>query len=135
MPASGRCCYCRRLMFPAGSPEVRADPDCQQTRDHVIPRSLDRVRLDVAKNIGPSCHGCNQLKGDAPAEVLMWFLRQPRPEGGSKDTLRREFRQFCFALTLAGFKAARRDALSRRPLRNWSIGDIKNPFYFFFLYV
>lgn len=115
MPATGRCCFCNALMFPAGSPEVRADPFCQQTREHMIPQSIDKKRLNVKANLRPSCHGCNDMKGDAPWQIYAWFVRQPGIMQMARPQRRQQFRSFVYACALAGFTAARRDVLKHRP--------------------
>ncbi len=114
----GRCRYCRRFMFPAGSPQVRADADCMVTRDHLVPRSIGPIKLmDQPRNLAPACHGCNQTKGNAPPEVYAWFCRQPQVLEHTPAQRRQEFQRLCYALTLAGFKAATRGVLDRRPKR------------------
>jgi hypothetical protein len=117
MASTGRCCFCRVLMFPAGSPEVRADPDCLQTREHMIPQSIgpDRERLNIPTNMKPSCHGCNNAKGSAPWQLWAWFIRQPGIAEMGKPARRQSFHTFVYGCALAGFTAAKRQVLNGRP--------------------
>lgn len=109
---SGACAYCERPVFPAGSPEVRADPTCQATKDHVLPQiwhdSGNGVR-SVANSV-TACVGCNGVKGHYPEEPFRFFLAETR---GTPRFNHAEFRRLIFGLALAGFKAAYRDAASR----------------------
>lgn len=123
MTATGRCCFCHQLMFPAGSRQVRADPFCQQTREHMIPQSINRARLNVRANLKPSCAGCNDLKGTAPWQIYAWFVRQPGVLQLDRAKRRQQFASFVYACALAGFTAAKRDVMGRRPKPNGMVAS------------
>ncbi len=110
--ASGTCQYCRRRVFPAGSPEVLADRNCLTTRDHVVPQIWGDPGVRARANIVIACQGCNGVKGSWPAEVFEWFRA---PGVGTPLFTRPSFNKFAYGLTLAGFRAATRDALALRP--------------------
>jgi hypothetical protein len=104
------CFYCRRLVYPRGSIEVRDDPYCLRTRDHMLPKHLGK---QLHNNIVYACHGCNAIKNGFPLEVFMFFIRsqtthKPVPQ------LMREMRQFAHDLTVYGLEMARREALDAR---------------------
>lgn len=111
---SGACAYCDRAVFPLGSAEVRADPSCQATKDHVLPQIWHAAGNGVrsAANTVTACTGCNGVKGPYPEEPFRFFVAQAR---GTPLFTAAEFRKFIFALAVAGFRAAHRDAISARP--------------------
>jgi hypothetical protein len=106
----GVCAYCDRRVFPANSPEAKANKACQATRDHIEPQLLGTVR-DRNENLVIACFECNSIKGHYPLEPFMFFLAAYR---GTPKYNMLEFRRFVYDLTLAGFKAARVVALAHR---------------------
>lgn len=110
----GSCAYCGRRVFAAGTPEVRADPTCLTTKDHVLPMLFGQPGNGVtaAVNIVTACSGCNNVKGSYPEEPFRYFLAETR---GTPRFNHAEFKRFIFGLALAGFRAARRDAIARMP--------------------
>ena len=108
------CAYCGDRVFPAGSPEVLANPLCQATKDHVLPQIFRAPGngITTVANIVSACRGCSEVKGPYPTEPFRLFLAETR---GTPQFTHAEFRKFIFGLALAGFHAARRDALAGRP--------------------
>ena len=108
------CKWCGSAVFPAGSSDAIAHPNQRATRDHVRPqffRTLSCKAVDHTDNIVVSCALCNNVKGGYPHEPFVFFLKATR---GTPLFSPAEFKKFIFGLSLAGFKAARRDALSRQ---------------------
>lgn len=113
-----RCHYCRRLLHPVTS-APRKQPYEEftaaekkrlgkiQTRDHVLPGPSGHW-TDEPVNIVPACHDCNRVKGHAPYEAFVYWLRHA-------DAAHRHdaqaFGRFCYSLTLSGFKTFLRDGV------------------------
>jgi hypothetical protein len=112
---AGKCHYCGSRIYPPGSTEAIANPQARATKDHVLPqffRSTDADEIESKQNIVPACNLCNNVKGGYPAEPFEFFLRETRGTARFNNV---EFKKFIFGLALAGFRAARRDVLTRRP--------------------
>lgn len=105
--ACGRCHYCSRDVYSAGSVEARANPNVLATRDHIFPTPVRGRAGAKAHQTITACRECNHLRGDAPYEVFAWFMRQHDDEQIRKRTaLGQEWRHLRFDLVIAGFKAA-----------------------------
>lgn len=114
--SGGKCHYCGTRVHPPGSTEAIANPAARATRDHVIPQlfgnPVDAAEISSSQNVVVACNLCNNVKGGYPAEPFRFFLDATR---GTSRFNHAEFKKFIFGLALAGFMAARRDALRRRP--------------------
>jgi len=109
----GRCWYCDAPVFPGGSAEALRDADCASTRDHVNPQRLKEwLGPDGTRRTVQCCAWCNGVKGHQPAEIYLYWLRHHGRTGTRREATAR-FNNFVFALTLAGFRAARRGAMGR----------------------
>jgi hypothetical protein len=107
-----RCHYCSKPMHARGSIPGREDPGSVKTRDHVIPLMMGnsgkvglRNLRDTPRNIVACCEDCNAIKGDAPVEVFLYFLRN-YPQKASRTVRQLAFRQFVYSLTRVGLGAA-----------------------------
>lgn len=109
---SNRCHYCRCKVYPAHSMEVRHNPGCQSTKDHIIPRSLGVVPDEDRHRVVIACRDCNDIKADAPADQFVFWLRQEIRGGKTQRT--KHFREFRALLSIAGFEAAKREVLRAR---------------------
>lgn len=98
-----KCVYCSTQLFGKGSAEVLANPECEQTRDHIIPR-FNGPRYEARENVRPSCLRCNRIKGHAPVELFAYFMRQ-KPVGKTSD-LQNQMLAFVYDCARAGFGAA-----------------------------
>jgi hypothetical protein len=107
-----RCHYCQRRVYPAGSHEVIAMPGCRATKDHVIPKSLGIVADEDRQRTVIACEDCNNIKGDAPVDQFVFWLAQGIK--GERSKRARHFREFRALLSVAGFEAAKREALQAR---------------------
>jgi len=113
--STGRCAYCASPVYPAGSAEALNNPNAMATRDHVVPQFFatscnDRIYAPTNKVV--ACRLCNSVKGGYPADIFRFYLAETR---GTPRFNATEFKRFIFGLALAGYHAARRDALSRKP--------------------
>lgn len=100
----GVCHYCAKTTYSQGSHPAIADAFCTGTRDHVTPRRLACVDATVTDNYVHACFGCNQIKADHPYEVFVFWLKTA-PQG-SWRARNDSFKDFIFALTMAGFRSA-----------------------------
>lgn len=100
MSALDTCHYCGGAMHAPGSPRALADRKSMRTRDHKIPTCVGGS--GEPRNVVMACARCNEMKGDTPYEVFVFFMRQC----GSDTTKHpRQYRAFCHDLSLAGFRA------------------------------
>jgi hypothetical protein len=106
----GTCTYCGCRTFSANSAEGRAQPMRVSTRDHIEPQVLG-LHTATPANIVIACCGCNVIKAHYPAEVFRYFLKH---HYGTPKFTGVEFRRFIYALTMAGFVAARAVAINDR---------------------
>jgi len=107
-----RCTYCNRRVFAHNTAQVRSDPWCQSTRDHRFPKYLCKA-CNVTDVLVVACRGCNMAKGQAPAEVFEFFIRQ-KPYSPPGNMRKVEFEAFVFQLAIAGYRSARAHALGHR---------------------
>lgn len=132
---SQTCHYCKCAVFSRGTPEAIANPRCIATKDHQLPQLFAAPtdkRVLKAANIVTACQQCNNVKGPFPPEVFAVFLRSHL---GTSQFTHPEFLKFVYALSLAGLKAAVRDARQvaaerrqpapRMPLGKYTARDLR----------
>ena len=103
------CHYCDAPTYHRSSPEALGQADRIRTRDHKAPQALRsaKERTDEPSNIVPACAQCNSLKGSAPYEVYVAWLRFKGKRSGRAD--HRGFIRFVHDLTLRGLAALQAD--------------------------
>lgn len=97
-----KCFYCGCAVFAHGHLALRAAPQAQKTRDHVVPAVMGGDGR-LGGNVVFACLDCNSVKGDAPAEAFLYFLRNFPP--APLKQRQRAFRQFCYDLARVGLIA------------------------------
>lgn len=102
MTWAASCHYCDRKVYPSTSPEVMANSHCMRTHDHVDPEPSGRRSQS---KIVTACHGCNNLRGDTPYEIFLFFRKTYKSTSVLAD--RTFYRKFCFDLMRTGFIAAK----------------------------
>lgn len=109
----GRCAHCGTMTYGHGTPEVRINPGCKATRDHIIPRATGLNAPGRPHATVLACEDCNQIRGDAPVDVFRFWLRKNTTGTGARKARMQAFRQFRLALEMCGFNAVTSDARRR----------------------
>lgn len=102
----GKCYYCARPIYSSGSSGWINDPSSRATRDHHTPFSITTNAALETSRIVAACQRCNNLKGDTAPKIFEYFIRQTNISQ-SAAKLQKEYRRFCYLLTVAGFRSAK----------------------------
>lgn len=111
----GKCLYCKTPIYPRGSASAIADPECISTRDHYTPISITSGAELQEDRIVLACQRCNNLKASTPPEIFEFFVAQTDMRK-PKSALIKEYRRFCYLLTVAGFRSAKALAVAGQPV-------------------
>ena len=105
------CHYCRRRVYARGSAECRADPWCQATKEHLVPKHI--AGPGVHRNTVIACLGCNHIKNGHPPEVFESFIKS-RGGKGHPNVLRNELNRYAYDLARVGLVVAKAYAIAER---------------------